>query len=106
MVGNELAKAGFAVRILRPVYDAKGGLAGYVEFGEELGQFIHTMKAQTGDDYGLMLNKKFVDRQFWADSSKVWKRRDNWDDNPGFVIAGHRQYHSISGRVGCSTSSG
>lgn len=87
VVGNELAKAGFAVRILRPVDDGRGGLAGYVEFGEEIGQFIQQMKSQTGDDYGLLLSKKFVDRQFWADSSAVWKRRDNWDDNPNFVVA-------------------
>jgi HAMP domain-containing protein len=87
VIGNELAKAGFAVRILRPFYDSQGGVAGYVEFGEEIGQFIHAMKNQTGDDYGLLLSKKFVDRQFWADSSAVWKRRDNWDDNPDFVVA-------------------
>ena len=87
VVGNELAKAGFAVRILRPVFDTRGSLAGYVEFGEEIGEFIHAMKNQTGDDYGLLLSKKFVDRQFWADSSAVWKRRDNWDDNPNFVVA-------------------
>jgi HAMP domain-containing protein len=87
VVGNELAKAGFAVRILRPFYDSQGQVTGYVEFGEELGQFIHTMKDQTGSDYGLLLSKKFVDRQFWADSSKVWHRRDNWDDNPSFVVA-------------------
>ena len=87
VTGNELAKAGFALRIIRPYYDARGGVTGYVEFGEELGQFIHTMKNQTGSDYGLLLNKEFMDRQFWADSSKVWKRRDNWDDNPNFVVA-------------------
>jgi len=87
VTGNELAKAGFAVRIIRPFYDAQGGVTGYVEFGEELGQFIHAMKNQTGSDYGLLLNKRFMDRQFWADSSKVWKRRDNWDDNPNFVVA-------------------
>ncbi|MGO8795908.1 MAG: cache domain-containing protein [Candidatus Sulfotelmatobacter sp.] len=87
VTGNELAKAGFAVRILRPFYDAKGSVTGYVEFGEELGQFIHTMKSQTGNNYGLLLSKKFVDRQFWADSSAVWKRRDNWSDNPNFVVA-------------------
>ncbi len=87
VTGNELAKAGFAVRILRPFYDAQANVTGYVEFGEELGQFIHTMKSQTGNDYGLLLSKKFVDRQFWADSSKVWKRRDNWEDNPNFVVA-------------------
>ena len=87
VVGNELAKAGFAVRILRPFYDSHGAVTGYVEFGEEIGQFIHAMKNQTGDDYGLLLSKKFVDRQFWADSSAVWKLRDNWDDNPNFVVA-------------------
>jgi len=87
VTGNELAKAGFAVRILRPFYDSQGAVTGYVELGEELGQFIHTLKEQTGNDYGLLLSKKFVDRQFWADSSAVWKRRDTWDDNPGFVVA-------------------
>jgi len=87
VTGNELAKAGFAVRILRPFYDSQGGVTGYVEFGEELGQFIHAMKNQTGNDYGLLLSKKYMDRQFWADSSAVWKRRDNWDDNPSFVVA-------------------
>jgi HAMP domain-containing protein len=87
VAGNELARAGFAVRILRPIYDARGKETGYLEFGEELGQFIHAMKSQTGDDYGLLLSKKFMDRQAWADSNAVWKRRDNWDDNPDFVVA-------------------
>lgn len=86
--GNELARAGFAVRIIRPVYDSKGAVTGYVEFGEELDPFMRAMKNQTGNDYGILLNKKFVDRQFWADSSKTWKRRDNWDDHAGFVVEG------------------
>jgi hypothetical protein len=87
LTGNELGKAGFALRIIRPVYDADDVLIGYVEFGEEIGRFIHEMKNQTGDDYGLVLNKKFVDLKSWADSSGVLKRRDDWSDNPGFVVA-------------------
>jgi HAMP domain-containing protein len=87
VTGNELAKAGFAVRIIRPFNDAQGAVAGYLEFGEELGQFIHDMKNQTGDDYALLLSKKYVDRQFWADSAAMWKRRDNWNDNPNYVVA-------------------
>jgi HAMP domain-containing protein len=87
VTGNELAKAGFAVRILRPFYNSKGEVTGYLELGEEIGQFIHAMKSQTGDDYGLLFSKKFVDRKFWADSSAVWKRRDNWDDNANYVVA-------------------
>lgn len=87
VVGKELARGGFALRILRPVLDSKGAVTGYVELGEELGQFIHEMKSQTGSEYGLLLNKKFIDRQFWAQSSQVWHRRDTWDDNAEFVVA-------------------
>jgi HAMP domain-containing protein len=87
VTGNELAKGGFGVRIFRPFYDAQGKEIGYLELGEELGQFIHAMKSQTGENYGLLLSKKFMDRQAWADSNAVWKRRDNWDDNPDFVVA-------------------
>ncbi|MFZ0311766.1 MAG: cache domain-containing protein [Candidatus Korobacteraceae bacterium] len=87
VVGNELAKAGFALRILRPVYGDNGTLIGYVEFGEEFGQFIHAMQQQTGNDYGLLLGKNSLNREMWAESSAVWKRRDNWNDNPSFVVA-------------------
>lgn len=87
VAGSELAKAGFALRTIRPLYDAKGGIAGYVEFGEEIGRFIHTLKEQTGNDYALLLNKKFMDKQNWADSSAVLGRRDNWDDHADFVLA-------------------
>ncbi len=87
VVGNELAKAGFALRTLRPVFDANGRLIGYVEFGEEFGQFIHAMQQQTGNDYGLLLSKNFLNREMWTESSAVWKRRDNWNDNSSFVVA-------------------
>lgn len=88
VTANELARAGFALRVIRPVYDSKGAVTGYVELGEELAQFMRTMKAQTGNDYGLLLNKKFVDKQFWTDSSATLKRRNNWDDHAGFVVEG------------------
>jgi methyl-accepting chemotaxis protein len=87
VVGNELAKAGFAVRILRPVYNTNGTVIGYVELGEEFGQFIHAMQQQTGNDYGLLLSKSLLKREMWAESSAVWKRHDNWNDNPSFVVA-------------------
>jgi HAMP domain-containing protein len=87
VTGNELANAGFAARIIRPFYDSHDQLTGYVEFGEEIGRFIHEMKSQTGDDYGLLLSKKFVGRQFWTNTSASLKRRDNWSDHPNFVVA-------------------
>ena len=65
-MGNELAKAGFAVRKLRSVYGSDAKLLGYVEFGKELGQFVHAMKDQTGNDFGLLFSIQYVDRQFWV----------------------------------------
>ncbi|HVM93107.1 MAG TPA: cache domain-containing protein [Terriglobales bacterium] len=85
--GSELARGGFAVRVIQTFPGANGGVGGYLELGEELGQFIHAMKDQTGNDFGLLLSKKYLDRQLWAESSVAWNRRDNWADNETFVVA-------------------
>ena len=63
-----MAKAGFAVRIIRPFNDAQGAVTGYVEFGEELGQFIHDMENQTGDDYD---NPSYVVADNTSDSENI-----------------------------------
>lgn len=86
VTGNEMGNAGFAVRTIAPVFASHGEVAGYVEFGEELGQFLHAMKNQTGDDYGLLLDKKYVRQEFWTASNASLNRRDNWNDNPNLVV--------------------
>jgi HAMP domain-containing protein len=85
VTGNEMGKAGFAVRTISPMFGSHGEVAGYVEFGEELGQFLHAMKNQTGDDYGLLLDKKYVNKGFWDASNATLNRRDNWNDSPQYV---------------------
>lgn len=85
VTGNEMGKAGFAVRTIAPMFGSHGEVAGYVEFGEELGQFLHAMKNQTGDDYGLLLDKKYVNRDFWNASNETLGRRDNWNDSSKYV---------------------
>jgi len=86
VTGNEMGKAGFAVRTIAPMFGAHGEVAGYVEFGEELGQFLHAMKSTTGDEYGLLLDKKYINKGFWDDSNATLGRRDNWNDSPKYVI--------------------
>jgi HAMP domain-containing protein len=44
------------------------------------------MKDQTGNDYGLLLSKQYLDRKLWAESRAHWKRRDNWGDNTAVVV--------------------
>jgi hypothetical protein len=79
VTGKDLGKAGFAVRTIAPGYTSRG-TAGFVEFGEELGQFIHAMKSQTGDDYGPLRNQIHGNRQYWAGSNALLHRRDKWND--------------------------
>jgi HAMP domain-containing protein len=86
VTGNEMGRAGFAVRTIAPMFGSHGEVAGYVEFGEELGQFLNAMKSTTGDDYGLLLDKKYINQQFWADSNQTLNRRDNWGDSPNYVV--------------------
>ena len=86
IVGAELGKAGYVLRTIAPVTNSHDVVVGYVELGEDISLLIHQMKDQTGNDFGLLLNKKFVDRQFWAESSAKAQRRDNWDDNPHSVL--------------------
>jgi len=87
IAGSELAKAGFALRIMRPFYGGSNEVIGYLELGEEIGRFIRDMKTQSGDDYGILLKKEMLDRAFWADSAALFHRRDNWDDDPKTVVA-------------------
>jgi HAMP domain-containing protein len=86
VTGNDMGKGGFAVRTISPMFGSKGEVAGYVEFGEELGQFLKAMKSQTGDDYALLLDKKYVNREFWTASNETLNRRDNWNDAPNYVV--------------------
>lgn len=84
--GNDLGRAGFAVRTIAPMFTSKGDPAGFVEFGEELGSFMALMKSQTGDDYALVLNKKFVNQKLWTDSSATLGKQNNWNDSPSTVL--------------------
>jgi HAMP domain-containing protein len=82
--GKELGQNAFALRVVRPWYRRDGSLAGYVELGEEIDHFVAKLKQQTGDDYGLLVEKAFLDRQAWARARAG--RRNNWDDRPRSVV--------------------
>jgi hypothetical protein len=82
--GTELGQTSFALRVVRPWYGHGGDLVGFVELGEEIDHFLARMKAQTGDEYGLIVEKVFLDRQAWA--AVRAGRRNNWDDRPRTLV--------------------
>jgi hypothetical protein len=82
--GKELGQTAFALRVVRP-FVAHGKLLGYMELGEEIDDFVARMKAQTGDDFALVLQKKHLDEKAWAASRGA--QRNDWGDDPEVVVA-------------------
>jgi hypothetical protein len=79
--GKELGKTAFALRVVKP-FQVDGKVIGYVELGEEIDHFLERMKAQTGDDYALLVDKKRIDRKELA---RV-RGEDRWDERPDVVL--------------------
>jgi hypothetical protein len=79
--GKELGKTAFALRVVKPVR-VKGAVIGYMELGEEIGDFLLEMKRKTGDDFGLLIDKRRLDR---AELAKV-RGEDRWDERADVVL--------------------
>lgn len=82
--GKELGRTVFALRTVRP-FAANGKLLGYLELAQEIDTFLARMKAETGDEYGLVVQKQFLDERAWA--ATRGERRNNWGDDPEIVAA-------------------
>lgn len=80
--GKELDRTGFALRVVRP-FIAHGKLLGYMGLGQQIESFLGRMKAETGNDYALVIQKRYLDEKAWA--AARGSRRDNWGDDPQVV---------------------
>ena len=81
--GKELGQTAFALRVVQP-WVVGGKLLGYMELGEEIDHFLGRMKDQTGNDFGLLVEKKNLDPVVWAKTRG--DKRNNWDDQPSTVV--------------------
>jgi hypothetical protein len=81
--GLELGQTAFALRVVRPWFH-QGKLLGYMELAEEIDFLLSALKANSGDDYGLLVKKKFLDEQEWA--RVVGQRTNTWNDRPDVVV--------------------
>jgi HAMP domain-containing protein len=81
--GKELGKNGFALRVVEP-WRVDGAVVGYLEMGEEIDHFLGRMRAQTGDDYALVLLKERLDEKAW---SAFYEDRRPWGANAEHVVA-------------------
>lgn len=81
--GKELGQTAFALRVVKPWYH-RGEVIGYVELAEEIDHFLTAMKARTGDEYGILVKKRFLDEASWA--RVLGPRANTWNDRPDVVV--------------------
>lgn len=89
--GKELGATAFALRVVEP-WVVRGEIVGYLELGEEIGHFLGRLKAQTGDDYAMLVSKRdaaghpLLERTAWAAMKGAQQRPDDWDAFPDVVL--------------------
>lgn len=83
--GKELGATAFALRVVKPLV-RDGQLLGYLELAEEMDHFLGRMKKQTGDDFGLLVEKQFLDAGEWARMKSNSRQRNNWGDHADVVV--------------------
>ncbi|MBK9518076.1 MAG: hypothetical protein IPO09_12120 [Anaeromyxobacter sp.] len=81
--GLELGKTAFALRVVHPWY-VDGRLVGYMELAEEVDHFLTAMKGRTGDEYALMVLRKYLDPVAWA--AMVGPRVGRWDSSAEALV--------------------
>jgi hypothetical protein len=89
--GKELGATAFALRVVEP-WVVAGETIGYLELGEELGHFLVRLKAQTGDDYAMLVAKRdaagkpLLDHPAWAAMKGQQQRPDDWEAFQDYLV--------------------
>ena len=81
--GLELGRTAFALRVVRP-WVVDGKLLGYVELAEDVDHFLTAMKGRTGDEYGLLVRKKYLDAAAWA--AAMGPKATSWDASADALV--------------------
>lgn len=81
--GLELGRTALALRVVRP-WVADGRLIGYVELAVDIDHFLTSMKGRSGDEYGLLVRKKYLDAAAWA--AAVGPRASTWDESTDTLV--------------------
>ena len=78
--GLELGKTAFALRVVKPYYDDNQNLIGYMEVGQEIDHFFEKIRENTGDDFFVLVNKKYIDQQKWNTARETNSKMSSWEE--------------------------
>jgi hypothetical protein len=81
--GLELGQTAFALRVVRP-WVVGGELLGYMELAEEIDHFLVRLKQETGNEFGLLVKKKYLDQSAW--NRVVGPARNTWNARADVVV--------------------
>lgn len=81
--GLELGKTAFALRVVRP-WTADGRIIGYMELAVEVDHFLTAMRGRSGDDYGLLVQKRLIDEKAWA--AVLGPRVKSWNTRADLLV--------------------
>jgi hypothetical protein len=83
--GLELGRTAYAVRVVRP-WRKDGTLLGYVELGSDIQNFLVRLSRLTGDEFGMLLDKRRLDRVSWQ---RISGHPERWDARAEFFEVGN-----------------
>jgi signal transduction histidine kinase len=84
-VGKELGKTALALRAVHPYY-YEDRLIGFMELAIDLDYLFTRLRTHTRSEYGLLVNKKFLDYAKWKSVTSQKGIRDNWNDMPHHLL--------------------
>jgi hypothetical protein len=83
--GLELGRTAYAVRVVRP-WHRRGKLVGYVELGSDIQSFLVRLSRLTGDEFGMLLDKRRLDRVSWQ---RITGHPGRWDERAELFEVGN-----------------
>jgi hypothetical protein len=83
--GLELGRTAYAVRVVRP-WRKDGKLLGYVELGSDIQNFLVRLSRLTGDEFGMLLDKRRLDRVSWQ---RISGHPERWDERAELFEVGN-----------------
>jgi hypothetical protein len=83
--GLELGRTAYAVRVVRP-WRRDGTLLGYVELGSDIQNFLVRLTRLTGDEFGMLLDKRRLDRVSWQ---RISGHPERWDERAELFEVGN-----------------
>ncbi len=84
-MGLELGSRAFAYRIVSPYYD-NDSLIGYLEISESINEFSQQLKKNSGDDFALLIDKKYLNEEKWNKARIEYPDMPAWDEHKDVVV--------------------